>query len=200
MEEIKSEANYASVGELPIAEKVFEKKYEFPSKDGLPEDSVLRRLVLPHQKTARLVTDADIEKVVEEAKVLHRICYESAGPYRGAYAMHHCQIEDKDPLSLFVTANYKIIINPVIKRHSGYTVTHKEGCVTYPGKEQVVVERWQKVDVEYVTIMVDPKDDNKFILSKPIEDHFTGLEARVFQHEFDHGNAKYIYSNEIEGK
>lgn len=159
----------------------------------LPENSPLRRIVIPHKKASRLVTEADIDRVVAEAKILHAICFESSGIYKGAYAMHHAQIDDKDPLNFFVTSNYKIVINPVITRHSGYTVDSKEGCVSYSGEKQVVVQRWQKIETEYVTIMVDPNDESKFKFSSKIEEGFSGMDAKVFQHEFDHGQAKYIH-------
>lgn len=182
MEDIKIE-------EVKVEEKA-------PVKIELPENSPLRRLVEPHTKASRLITEADIDRVVAEAKILHAICFEASGIYRGAYAMHHAQIEDKDPLSFFVTSNFKIVINPVITRHSGYTVDSKEGCVSYSGEKQVVVQRWQKIETEYVTIMVDPKDEKKFALSSKIEESFSGMDAKVFQHEFDHGNAKYIYTQD----
>ena len=166
----------------------------------LPEKSPLRRLVAPHKKISRLVTETDIDRVVEEAKVLHAICFESYGIYRGAYAMHHSQIDDKDPLNFFVTVDHQIVINPIIKRHSNYTVDSKEGCVTYAEKNQVVVQRWQKLEVEYVTLMVDPKDDKKFKLSSVIEESLSGMPAKIFQHEFSHGNAEYIHPFEEEKK
>ena len=153
----------------------------------------LARLVKPHSKKSRQVTDKDIKRVVEEAKILHEICFLPTGKYNGAYAMHHSQIDDKDPLSLFVTASHKIIINPVITRHSGYTVDSKEGCVTFPDKEQVVVQRWQKMDLDFVTIMVDPENEKKFKLSSIMHGSLSGPEAFIFQHEIGHGDAEYIY-------
>lgn len=165
---------------------------EQDDKPKFPEGSPLRRLVMPHRKVSRQVTEADVERVIEEAKILHAICFERFGLYHGAYAMHHSQIENEDPLDFFVTQKHKIIINPVIKEHSNYTVDHTEGCVTYPGEAQAVVQRWQKIEVEYVTIMTDP-DKNKFVLSSVIQDSLSGMEAKVFQHESDHGKAKYVH-------
>lgn len=164
-----------------------------PVRVEFPEDSVLRRLVLPHSLKSRLVTEEDVPRVVEETKVLHAICFEPTGKYQGAFAMHHSQIDDKDPLSFFVTADRRIIINPVVIRHSSYEVDSDEGCVTFSHLPQVTVKRWRKMDVEYVTIMVDPDDETKFKLSSIIEEHVVGREAWMFQHEMGHGDAKYIY-------
>lgn len=168
---------------------------DIPVKVEFPENSVLKRLVPPHKKKSRFVTaEDDINKIIEEVKILHAICFESTGLYHGAYAMHHSQIDDKDPLNMFVTAEKKIVINPVIIQHSNYTVPSKEGCITFPGKLLTMVDRWHKMEVEYVTIMVDPKDKDKFKLSSKIKESLSGKEAIIFQHEFDHGEAKYIYS------
>lgn len=194
MEEKKDEvqANYSQTdfSEPAVAKEV--EAVEQDDKPKFPEGSPLRRLVMPHRKVSRQVTEEDVERVIEEAKILHAICFERFGLYHGAYAMHHSQIENEDPLDFFVTQKHKIIINPVIKEHSNYTVDHTEGCVTYPGEAQAVVQRWQKIEVEYVTIMTDP-DKNKFVLSSVIQDSLSGMEAKVFQHESDHGKAKYVH-------
>jgi hypothetical protein len=162
-------------------------------KEELPKDSPLRRLVKPHKLESRLVTEADIDRLIEEARILHQICFGNYGIYHGAYAMHHSQIDDKDPLNFFVTKDFKIIINPEITRHSNYTVDSKEGCVTFPELSQVVVQRWQKIEVSYVTIMVNPEDKDKFKLSSKIEESLSGMNAKVFQHEFFHGQGQYIH-------
>ncbi len=179
------------IKDIEVKNKVEEKK---ESEKKVERESPLKRLVPPHNKKSRVVTEEDVERLVEEARILHAICFESSEGYSGAYAMHHAQIDDKDPLNFFVTGSAEIIINPVIVKHSNYTNDSNEGCVTYLGQKQVVVQRWQKIDVEYVTIMTHPENPDKFKLSSKIEKHYSGLEAKVFQHEYDHGNAKYIYN------
>lgn len=161
--------------------------------DGVKEKSVLERVVKPHLKVSRLVTEKDIEKVVEEAKILHAICFESSGLYKGAYAMHHSQIESEDPMKLFVTWDRSIVINPVITRHSNYTKDSEEACVSFADRPMVVVQRWQKIDVEFTTIMSDPDNEGKFKLSSPQTIKLSGPQAFVWQHEIDHGEGKLIY-------
>lgn len=173
-----------------MTEAEFEKITE---KERKKIDAMLGRLVKPHSKKSREVTDKDIKRVIEEVKVLYELCYLPTGKYKGAYAMAHSQIDDKDPLSLFVTASRKIIINPVITRHSGYTVKSKEGCVTFPDKEQIIVQRWHKIELDFVTIMTDPDDSTKFRLSSIMHGSLSGPEAFCFQHEISHGLAEYIY-------
>lgn len=152
------------------------------------------RLVSPHEKKSRLVTDADVERVVEEAKVLYTLCLMPVGRYMGAFAVHHSQIDDKDPLNFFVLVNRDIIINPVILNHSNYFKDSLEACLTFADRQQVIVPRWQKCEVEYQSVMVDQNDSTKFKLSSIIQASLSGRDAWVFQHEVDHGEAKYIYT------
>ncbi len=161
--------------------------------DGVKEESVLKRIVAPHDKVSRLVTDADIERVVKEAQVLHAICFEQNGLYKGAYAMHHSQIDSEDPMKLFVTWDRSIVINPTIIRHSNYTKDSKEACMSFPMDPEIIVPRYQKIEVEFVTVMSDPDNEGKFKLSSPQTLSLTGPQAFIYQHEIDHGEGKLIY-------
>ena len=173
-------------------EEVEEVKEEAPKEE---EVSVLKRIVPPHEKISRLVTEEDVPKVVEEAAILHAICFEIQGFYNGAYAMSHPQIDNIDPLRFFVTFDKRLIINPNIVRHSNYTKDSKEACMTFSSREQKIVQRWQKVEVEYVTIMLDSENEGKFKITSLQKDSLSGLEAIIFQHEIDHLNGIYIYND-----
>ena len=160
----------------------------------MQEEIDLKRMVPPHDKKSRSVTEKDADRVVAESTILYRLCFIPNGKYRGAFAMHHSQIDDKDPLNFFVTAERKIVINPTITRHSNYFVDSKEACMSFPEEDQIMVKRWQKMEVEYVSIMVDSIDKDKFKLSNTIQESLSGFESFVFQHEFDHGGeGKLIY-------
>ena len=152
---------------------------------------VLKKIVPAHDRKSRLVLDEDMEYVSKQVQVLYEICMV------GAYAMHHSQIESDDPMSFFVTKDRKVVINPKVTRHSNYLIDSKEGCMSFLDKQQVIVPRWQKCEVEYQTIMVDPNDKDKFKLSSVIEESLSGKDSHVFQHEFDHGEAKFIYPLEV---
>jgi len=156
-------------------------------------ESVLSRMVAPHSVVSREVTEDDIDRVIKEAQVMHQLCFTPNGNYQAAYAVHHAQIDDKDPLNFFVTGGRNIIINPKIIRHSSYMVDSDEGCITYPHVPEIRIQRYRKLDVEYRTIMTDPENPDKFKMSDIIEERLTGRPSFVFQHEFDHGSAKYIY-------
>ena len=71
------------------------------------------------------------------------------------------------------TVMIKVAINPQILEEEGETITY-EGCLSYPDYF-ANVKRALKVKVRYQDI-----DLNK------VEEEFTGLAARVFQHELDH--------------
>lgn len=162
-------------------------------KEMARKEALIKRIVAPHKKVSRPVTEADIDRVIAEVKVLHEICFSEIGHYRGAYAMHHSQIDNEDPMNFFVTQDRNIIINPVITRHSGYTVDSKEACMSYSDRAQIIVPRWHKTEVEYTTIMVDPENKDKFKLSSVQKDKLSGHISFIFQHEVDHGNAQFIF-------
>jgi peptide deformylase len=159
----------------------------------VPADSVLKRIVPAHNKKSRDAVESDVEKIVEEVGVLHAICFEQNGRYKGAYAMHHSQIESEDPINFFVTWDRMIIINPVVLRHSNYTKDSKEACMSFPTQEETIIQRWQKMDVEYTTIMSDPDNEGKFKLSSRQIESLSGPTAFIYQHEISHGNGILIY-------
>lgn len=71
------------------------------------------------------------------------------------------------------TVDIKVAINPQILEEEGETITF-EGCLSYPDYF-AKVRRALMVKVRYQDV-----DLNK------VEEEFTGLAARVFQHELDH--------------
>lgn len=157
------------------------------------QESVTKRLVAPHTVKSREVKEEDLDLVAKEAAIMYQLCFEPIGMYMGAFAIHHSQIDDKDPLNFFVTQGREIIINPEITRHSSYMKDSKEACVTFPKNPQIMVKRWQKIVAKFKTIMVDKENEGKFKLSSEITEDISGPRAFEFQHEIDHGKAIYIY-------
>jgi len=68
----------------------------------------------------------------------------------------------------------KVFLNPVILHHSDNTSWYNEGCLSIPGIYEDV-KRPEKVEVRYRDLHFDWKEET-----------LTGMEARVFQHEYDH--------------
>jgi len=70
----------------------------------------------------------------------------------------------------------KIFINPEILEETGEEWQFKEGCLSIPGIRENV-KRQQTIKIRYF--------DENFIEHT---EHFSGLAARVIQHEYDHIN------------
>lgn len=160
----------------------------------------LHRYVKPHKKKARPVTEADIERIMRgentaaapgEMTVMYALCYTARGLHKGAYAIAHTQIDDKDPLAFFVTSDGHVIINPEIVRQTSYTTPKLEGCMSYPDEKLIHAQRSYRIEVEYQTIDPDGK------LTAPEVCQLKGLAAEIYQHEIDHLEAKYVYDKEV---
>jgi peptide deformylase len=153
----------------------------------------LKYLVPPHKVKSREVTKDDLKRVVTDAKILYNLCYTQNGLYPGAYAMAHSQIDDKDPLRFFITAEGKVVVNPKITRRTNYYVDKEEACMTFPNSPRKIVQRFHKIDV----ILRSIADENgEVIMTEPLEVKLTGKDSQIFQHELDHLNGSYIYDED----
>lgn len=66
------------------------------------------------------------------------------------------------------------VVNPEILYHSEETFVDEEGCLSLPKKFEKI-ERWKRIKVKFQDL-----DGNEIIMD------LEGLNAREFQHEFDH--------------
>ena len=153
-----------------------------------------------HETISRLVTTEDIPVVVKEADKIAELLFKPMGMYKSFFAIAHPQIEKDHPLRFFVLSTIDVdiecdkimvVINPIITKHTNGTVDSQEGCATFNKLPMVTVQRWNKCTAEYSLLLFD-KNKKPFI-SKRITLNLTGKLARIFQHETDHLNAKYIY-------
>ena len=143
------------------------------------------KIVDPHYVDSKEATKSDIPRIKKDAKLMYDLCFEPHGLYPGGMAVAHPQITKKKPLRFFVTKENKIIVNPVITRHTKTTVDSPEGCLSFADKPQNMVQRWYKCVVEYYLL-----EDGELI--KQIE-NVKGTTAFVFQHEIDHFDSKYVW-------
>lgn len=143
-------------------------------------------IIKPHNTKSREVKDEDMERVLADAKLMIDYCQNPPKEFKVIVALGHSQITKKDPLKFFVTSEGKIIINPVILLHTRHTVDSLEGCVTFPNKPNITVQRYNKCEVEYFIVNKDKEIEK-------VTEKLNGLDARMFQHEIDHFEAKYIY-------
>ena len=141
----------------------------------------------PREVVARPVTAKDVSRVIKDGQIMFELCSAPVGIYRRAFAIAHPQINSKDPLTFFVTRDQRVIINPVIIRHTDALVNDVEGCMTFYMKQPIVKGRYYRLELQYQTL------DEHGKLTGPMVWAVKGLEARMVQHEIDHFNGIYLY-------
>ncbi len=158
-------------------------------KKEITREDYLKRYVKPHKKVSREITEKDLPKVIEESHILYNLCFTPIGIFKGGFAVAHPQIEKRNPLRLFVTANQKIVINPRIINHTQTLIDSEEACLSFPDRKPIIVKRWNKCEVEYQTLTKDGK------LSGVIKETLTGRDSKVFQHEQNHLEGRTIFDD-----
>ena len=66
------------------------------------------------------------------------------------------------------------VFNPEIIRYKGDNQKFEEGCLSFPGL-MLLIDRPLTIDVRYQNVR-----------GEVVEAEYTGLTARIFQHEYDH--------------
>lgn len=178
------------------------------AKKQVTRQDYLKRYIKPHHRKCYTVKEKDIPRLIKEAHIMYNLCFVPRGKYLSAFAIAHPQITEKKPLHFFVTANQKIIINPIIKRHTGGTCICQnalfcahtkqfsygnEGCMSFPDRLLIKVPRWNKCEIEFNTL------DKNGTLSKRMIKNLSGKEARIWQHDIQHlcSINQYIYDKEV---
>lgn len=142
-------------------------------------------IIKPHKNKSREVTKEDIELVYKDSAEMLKLCHQTMGNMRGAFAIHHAQITD-NPLNFFVTKQGEIVCNPKIVNHTKTMVDSEEYCYTFFYlTKPAIVKRWNVIQVEYSLL-----EDNELVHKA---ERLSGKFAKIFQHELSHGNAEYIY-------
>ena len=139
-------------------------------------------VIPPHTVKSREVTDGDIDRVIADAQKMFVIAKDTC------VALAHSQIESNDPLRFFVTNSNKIIINPVITRHTKAYVQSQEGCRTFQARADINVQRHYRIEFDFKAI-----DEHK--LSEVQKGKVKGLNSFIVQHEIDHMDGKCIYDD-----
>ena len=190
------------VSEAPTEEKgkTFEETREEIIKKVLERKVFLAgKYVKPHSKVARPVEEKDIPKLLEDAKVMHEMCLVGRADYSTAYAIAHTQIEEKDPMSFYVTMEGQIIINPVIVRYTHQLIEKREGCMSYPEEPMKTVLRFHKITLRYQTLSQKVKKGKitgEPQLTKVVVSEYAGQESQVIQHECSHLLGHNIYDKD----
>ena len=125
--------------------------------------------------------------LISDAHIMYNLCFTKNELYNGAFAIAHQQIDNKDPLRFYVTNEKDIIINSVIVRHTRHTVNSDEGCLSFPIKKMIVVQRWHKCEVMASTL------NKKGEITKPALLQLKGRDSFISQHEVGHFDCNYIF-------
>ena len=158
-----------------------------PNKESI----VNKAFVAPHRLVSRDVIEKDIPRIKIEAKRMLEACHVRHGIFNGGFAVAHPQVTDRDPLRFFVTADGKVYVNPEIVKHTRHFVDSSEGCLSYPMKAEARVKRYNKIRVKFKQFSGDGET-----FTGVLEVGVEGKLAKIFQHEIDHLDAKYVFDNE----
>jgi peptide deformylase len=158
------------------------------------------KIIAPHKNVSRLVKPDEAMLVFKESEKIFPLLDTPIGLYRNFYAIAHPQIEADRPLRFFVVnpnamefLGYRsvVIVNPVIERHTNQEVDSEEGCATFSKRPPAKVKRWNKCEDAFSPRVFD---ENKVpMIGARIHLKLNGKVAKIFQHEIDHLDAKYIY-------
>ena len=174
----------------PTAEEIVREKTE-ELKKGFNE--LLKRYVDPPLKKTRWVVASDLQRLCADGRDMATMCAIPRGKYTSASAIAHSQIDNVDPLRFFVLPNGLVMINPVIVNHTKVPMFKREGCFSFPDKdERSLVPRYNKIVVMYQTLVRTDEVSDPHI-GNVITEEMNGKAAEIFQHECDHLNGFSIY-------
>lgn len=142
----------------------------------------------------------EFETIAKEAAAMMRLLQTYRSPAgKGPdqhFALHHSQYSSH-PYNFFVINNWVVgaqvnevvvIVNPeIIEKDPTSRRKVREGCMSFPFRHGVEVNRYNKIKVRYQV----PSEDGKKLLTK--EEEMTGFMAQIFQHEIQHANGGHIY-------
>lgn len=153
--------------------------------------------VPPHRIKSREVGPDDYARVISDGERMRAIMKR----HGNCLGLAHPQVDDTDPLALFVTHDV-VAFDPKILQRSSSTHSSLEGCMTYLGRQHIRHRRFDRILVEYRTVdwsnCVNPEGSSivdqveggpVYLVRRWVE----GREADVFQHEIDHLKGIYCY-------
>lgn len=140
---------------------------------------VLRHVAAPYDGQ---VDDAELAALIERMRdVMHEAPGVGLAAPQLGIPLQLAVLEDKydvDPASAAVRhreqLEFLVIVNPQYRPLGTETASFYEGCLSVSGY-QAVVKRHRNVELRYVT----PE-------GQPVEEWFSGWQARIVQHETDH--------------
>lgn len=157
----------------------------------------MTNIKVPNKKSKEVLEFATIAK---EAAAMMRLLQTYVSPKgKGPdqhFALHHSQFST-NPYNFFVINNWvvgapanqvTVIVNPkIVEKDSSSRKRVREGCMSFPFRNGILVNRYDKIKVQFQV----PSEDGKKLLDK--EEEMTGVMAQIFQHEIQHGHGNHIY-------
>lgn len=152
---------------------------------------------VPSKKSREVL---EFETIAADARMMSRmlLTYRSPagkGPDQH-FALHHSQISS-DPYNFFVVNpltfgekghEVMVVVNPkILEKDLSTRFKVREGCMSFPFRNGIEVNRYKKIKVSYQV----PSADGKKMIRK--EEEIEGFMAQIFQHEVQHANGSHIY-------
>jgi peptide deformylase len=151
-------------------------------------------------------------KVVESAEQIFKEAYEMQEKLNNdefhlrkkCFALHHAQVSTH-PFNFFVinsnmdglSKNYLpgqmiVICNPkILEKDKESRIYMKEGCMSYPHKQDKTLLRCNRIYVSYDTLV--PNEQRNSLILEHKEEWLEDVNAQIFQHEVEHGHGISIY-------
>lgn len=133
--------------------------------------------IIPNEQTPRTTDAVDI---INDRKLMEKFLSFASRQYNCAgLAANQVSCDQQRIMKPFFAIKidhfWDIVINPTIKEYNGEPSEKIEGCLTWLGKD-ILVMRYPKIIVSYYTL------NGEYFAHRTI----SGWEAQVWQHEYNH--------------
>lgn len=176
---------HSSTGQMPMADIPTQHPKSFVySTEHAPEITKKKVELLPlyndqNPLLLKRVPEVDFTNPPKDLQELAERLVATMNNYGGAgLAANQCGVMCR----MFVMSGGIVVINPVILEISQETAQEREGCLTFPGLTLPVL-RAKSVKVSFCGLNGEKQEVT-----------YTGITARVFQHEYDHLEGKVFTS------
>ncbi len=146
-------------------------------KVGSGNDHILKRV-------ASVVNVKDFDRVYRT--ILNKTIFQR----NGALGFAGNQVSmNENVFTAVIGGCWKVFINPIIVEKSDEAYNSVEECLSLPKEKPKVVKRHESIWLHYFK-----KSGDKW---ESVNELFTGLDAKIIQHEVDHLNGNTIADKEI---
>lgn len=155
------------------------------------------KIVTPTKQSLEVSNFAQIDMMASEMQAALEHDDFQRGPWnKGSIALHHSQVEAENPFNFFVIKRQIVhaksnevvcVVNPkILEKDKNSKTTSREGCISFPFRQDIKVPRYSRVKVEYQL-----PDKNGTLITRT--EWIEGFMAYIFQHEVQHSLGGHIY-------